>query len=454
VLVVVFETMSTLKTVALAIAPVLAVGLVPFFWQKSEAAKVRETLAEVEARRTVLEGNVRVLSAARAEAARAAEVAAAETPVRTVGELLAAADEPIRAETLIHSVMEMTMSRDMVGMLRLFLPIANLSTEDFNTLMDEIQAFEGNPQMKEMASQMLASFAPSGDPKESLERLMALEIQPYSYAGKLGEWAQDDPDAALAWYEAKRAAGELDGKGVHNSPEQVLLAQLIGGMAKKDPARALDLYEATSDKDARRQMTWQLGSSLAAHLKETGDDTYFRRLLDADGESREQVVFIAVNGWMEPGKLDDGMEFIEKYLEEPAQRVKALSNMVVNQRDLPVVERGDWLVAHVDAEALPEAVEGFVRRMAWDRGEDLDRWLVAQPGGEARDKGLNALVNAQASQSSYAWALANAERIGDEGMRATALDNLARNWVAAEPEKARVSLPPELLERLEEITPK
>jgi hypothetical protein len=445
--------MSTLRTVLLTCAAVLAVAWVPFFWQRKADSEMRNELATLEGRRLTLEQDVRVLAAARLEAAKASATANA-VPVRTVGDILAAAEKPLDAGTLISSLMEMMMSRDMVGMLRVFLPIANLSKEAYDKLMDEIQAYEGNAQMKEMAMQMLAGFAPSGNPRESLERMMALDLQPYSYAGKLGEWAKEDPDAALRWFEAKRAAGKLDGKGVHNTPEQALLGQLIGGMSQKDPARAFALYESTTDKEARRQLAWQLGASFGANLKETGDDTYFRKLIESVEDSRSQIVSSAVNSRMEDGKLDDGLAFIDKYLDKPEERSNALRDMLANQRNMPIEERGDWLVAHVDGEALPQAMEGFVQRLAWERNNDLDKWLAAQPAGEPRDRGFVALAETQSNQRSYAQALGSVGQIRDATRRANATEHLARNWLSTDPEKARVALPPDVIERLDANAPK
>lgn len=439
--------MSVPKTAFLTCAAVFAVTWVAWFWQKSKHAGLREELVALEGRRVDLEENVRVLAKARLEAAKNAQ-SSGGVPVRTVGDILAAAEEPLDAATLINSLTEMMMSRDMVGMLRVFLPIAGLGPEEYNKLLEDVRDYEGGAQMKEMAMQMLASFAPSGDYRESIERMMELEVQPYSYAGKLGEWAREDPDAALAWFETKREAGALDGKGVHNTPEQALLGHLIAGIARKDPARAFALYEGTTDEDSRRQLSWQLGASFGENLKETGDDTYFRKLLVDAEESRSIIISSALHSQMEPGKLDDGLAFIEKYLEKPEERNNALHDMLAHQRNMPVAERGDWLVTHVDAAELPAAMEGFVQRMAWERDKDLDTWIAAQPAGEPRDRGLATLADTQTSQTAYSQALANAQLIGDEARRAEVLRKLARNWTAAEPEKARAALPPEVLETL------
>jgi RNA polymerase sigma factor (sigma-70 family) len=442
------QTMSTLKTATLTGVAVLAVATVPFFMQESHATKARESLSELDGRRAALEQRVRVALDGKSAAG---PVIAGEGLERTIGDLLAAAEEPLDIETLMNRLLEAVMSRDMVGMIRIFLPVANLDADQYGRLIDELKNYGGNAQVKQMAMQMLGSFAPSDNPRDSLERMMDLELEPYAYSNLLSQWAAKDPDAAYAWYQEKLAAGALAGKGVHNTPEDVLLRQLLGGMARKDPGRALDLVEQAKDASKRGNMLAEMGFGMGEQLKETGDDTHFRRLLAlADAHyDRVQVVESALHAQVRDGSIADGMAFIEKYLDEPEQRRAAMVDMMANQRALPLAERAEWLLANVPPESQGEALGEFARRMMWNGQADMSQWLETQAEGPVRDAGYTSFATALEQQGSFKEAFDAAGRISDAAAREENEHRIANTWLARDPEQARERIPTAILESMQ-----
>ncbi len=441
------QTMSTLKTATLTGAAVLAVASVPFFMQESEASKLRLELTELQRQRVAMDG--RLLAAQEGFTARAALPSAPALPPRTVGDLLTAAEEGVDVEDLMNAMIEVMTSRDIMGMIRVFLPVANLSKEEFDHLMDALEAYAGNTQVKEMALQMLGSFAPTGTPRESIERMLGMGLQPYTYSNLLAQWAKEDPDAAYAWYMEKREAGALVGKGVYNTPEMTLLGELARGMAAKDPARALDFCEKFSDEDSRTHLLNSLADGVGRQMRETGDATQFERLLalSEKDNQRFQIVESAVQSQAAEGNLDAGKDFIEKYLDTPEARRSVIENMVTNQRDMPLAERGAWLMKNIEPEHVPDSVGNFVQRMAYEGWSTIDDWLGTQPAGAVRDSGFLSLSLSLASQSSFEQALAASRRIDDPTKRVEAENALARRWMAGNPTGAAEGLPAELLDR-------
>ena len=67
-------------------------------------------------------------------------------------------------------------------------------------LLADIEASESHGQLKEMALQILGTFSPVSDPRESLERMLRLNLAPHTYVNIINEWAAEDPEAARAWY--------------------------------------------------------------------------------------------------------------------------------------------------------------------------------------------------------------------------------------------------------------
>ncbi|CAN5407919.1 hypothetical protein BH23VER1_BH23VER1_21870 [soil metagenome] len=436
------QTMSTIKTVTLTAAAVAVIASGPILWQESKASRLRGELAALDSRLASGEFGPRAGEGASSGAAQA------DTGADTIRHLLSAADEPVDVDRLMADLIEAMTSRDTLAMIRVFLPLANLGPEDYSQLVAEIQNHRSAAEIKQVALQIVAGLAPSEHPRDSLERLMALAVQPHAYSNLLSLWASEDPAAAYAWFLAKRESGALAGKGVQNTVELSLLGQLVGGAASHDPDLALDIFEAHPEPDARMHMVMTLGQAVGKHVKRTGDSAPLERLLDLAGaDQRFQIVESASHSVAEGAEFDAGLAFIGQYLEDSAQRRAAVVNMLNNQREVPVDERGDWLVANLSAEDLPAAVGDFAQRMGWEGQPEIGTWLGTLAPGPVRDRGLQGLSAAQAGASSFEASLATAQRIADAGTRAVALDELRDSWVKVDPEAARRALPAEATEQ-------
>jgi len=440
------QTMSTLKSVTLAGAAVLAVAAGPFIFQSSEASRLRDELAALTDQHNGMHNR---LVLAQDAANIQSPTSPPDTQARTISDLLEAAQKPVDIDALIKSIMEVMVSRDTVGMIRVFLPVANLDKEEYERLMEELRNHSGNEQLKQMATQMLGSFAPAQSRKESLERMMALELPPHAYSNLLFQWAKDDPEAALSWYLENREDGALIGKAVQNTPEMVLLGELARGMAAKDPARAVALFERFNDEESRNHMIHGLADGLATSMRKSGDVTSFERFIGmvGEGSERTQAVTIAVNSLTEDRNLEQRQAFIEKYLNDADARREAVVNMLSNERELPLAQRAEWLQAHVTRDQFATSVGDLVQRMLWEGQGGVDDWLSAQPAGEARDAGYRALAVSLTNRESFEKALAATQRIEGPAQRANANAYLARQWMRRDPAAAQAALPAELMRR-------
>ncbi len=437
------QTMSTIKTVSLTSTAILAAASAPLLWQESQAHSIRSELHALTEKRERLESIANRTQETTANQAHAGE------PARTVRHLLEAAEGPVDPDTLIQSLAEAMMNQDMVGMIQAVFPITNLSESEFSDLLEGIEAHQGNPQLKEMAMQMIGVLAPEGDPQESLDRMMNLEMEPHAYAKLLSQWAEKDPEAAYLWYNEKLKLGALEGKGIYNSPDQVLFAELIGGMGKKDPVRAIELLAQDYDQETHGHARSRLAYSLGADLLETDDDTHFQAFLDLDLDDDHR--FSAVNGVLRnlarTGDFDRGNEFAESYLEE-RHRTLALVSMVSSNRNKPFSERADWLLNRVSQEDLPNAARQVISRTHWEDPSAIASWLEDQTPGDIRDHGMAEFARSQSRTNRHTDAYQWAERIQDTGLKDKTLESVGKRWLKEQPQDAESRLPRDLVDRL------
>jgi len=440
------ETMSTIKTVTVTGAAVVALASAPFLMQQSKADKLREEIAGLDLKREELESRAVSLRARSSARGAGADTGFQAT---SVTDLLRASGEPIDVDELLESMMNVAASQDLMGLIRVILPITALSPEDYKALIKEIETHESTGQMKGMALEMLGSFAPSEDHQESIERMLKLGLGTHAYANVLGSWGASDPDAALAWYHEKLGAGEL-AKGVNfEHAEGYLLAELIGGIGSSNPERGLALYQDHQDNPGKMMILSQLGRSLGLRYRENREGTHLAALLDMQigRQGRIRVVSAAINAAVTRGDYEGGSEFASRFLTEPGELNEAHLNMLYANQRAAIGDRIDWLVAHTDSEEAPKVTGELVSRLANQDTESVAAWIEGQPAGEIRDHGMNAYISARAPHGDFLAVLEMIEEIQNPELRMDSLKTLGRWWVPREPEAARAALPAEIVDQ-------
>jgi urease gamma subunit len=444
--------MSSPKSAIVAGAAVVALTAIPLFKGASEAKQLREQIGELDERRTTAATTIERLEA---EAAIAKDAAAAAGSTRTVRDLIEHSEKKVDVDEMMDSIMEVMMSQDMVAMLKIFLPLANLDRDEYNRLLEELEAHKGNAQTKMMVIQMMSMFAPTDNPSEAIERLVKLGVEPYSYSNLLGQWAADSPDAALAWYRTKLAEGALDGKGINSRPERYLLSQLISGVAKNSPGRGVDLLiaEVTPADNHAHNAVHQLARSLGESMTEGGSDRELRRLLewDADGNFQQAIVQSAMGGALRDAEFGEVTRFAETYHEDPSNQQAAVINHISSQHDQPFSERADQLVGYLPSDRAPDAIRNMASNNYFSENNsgEIQTWVEEQPGGPIRDAGYRGLVDHQLNRGEFENALELGSQIADPEQRDEALIDLGDRWLDSDEGAAREALPPDIIERIE-----
>ena len=439
--------MNAAKPAIAAGAVILGLAAIPMLWQESRASKLREEIGALEQRRTLAAAQI-----AEVETQRTAfENSPAMATRRTARDLLTYAEAPVDIGIMMDSMMEVMMSQDIIGMLKIFMPLANLSRSEYDRLLEELEEHEGNAQQKQVVTMMLGMFAPAGNPQEALERMVRREVEPYAYSNLLGKWAADDPEAALAWYNAKLESGALYGKGIGRNPERYLYAELISGMAKSDPEGAVDHFLERVSDDSHNAAA-RLASSLGLSIARDGDDTQLLRLLawDSDGNNSQHIVTSAMKSAVHDKPFAEVRRFAETYLGAEKEQRSAVVSHMVSHKEAPMAESASQLVGYLPEDEAPGAIAQLVRSdLRWSNGKDARQWLETQPTGAVRDGGFETLSSNATGLGNFEIALADAQQIAGEETRQSALTDLGRRWLRSDEAAARAALPADVIEAAE-----
>ena len=66
---------------------------------------------------------------------------------------------------------------------------------------------------------------PDESPGSALDRHLEHGVDARNISSRLRDWAKQDADAAIAWFESRRDSGKLLSKGVADQPEARLVVQ-------------------------------------------------------------------------------------------------------------------------------------------------------------------------------------------------------------------------------------
>jgi hypothetical protein len=242
---------------------VVAISLVPFIRQHSEASGLRPESATLE-KATVSEIPSRTSPRTSARDTAAGPVAP---------ERLENKRQPVEAGPLLDDLMKVMMEQDIAGIIRVLTPVARMTPPEYAQPDGGHRSPPASPEAKSKALMILASFAPETDFRERLESLIRQGAAPEMLGEPLRLWAANDPDAALAWFESARTNGQLLGTGVHSDPAPGMFADILVAIAKTQPDRALEL---AASMPAGERGKFRIDEKLAAAFAQASsqsDDT-------------------------------------------------------------------------------------------------------------------------------------------------------------------------------------
>ena len=422
------NTMSTIKSTGLAAVAVLALGVVPFAMQQSQAKHLKAELATLR-ERAATPGPGRSIHEHREPGAAAAAAAGGAKPV---ARFLATMRKPLDADELIEQITSAAMSRDMGRIMRVLLPLAQLTPEEGQQLLADVQASEKSQQMRDMAMQMLSMMIhqPTDSPGEAFDQQLSNGVNSRNIAGQLRDWAQRDPSAAIAWFESRRDTEQLAGKGVDESPKRHLLVALVGGVAHTDPERAIALLD-DAETETRHEAIADLAATLSLN-RATQAKALALVLSIESPDDRARAAERAASTLVRRGRLDEAASFVHaaELDDDRIATVIGSSALASGGDGSQSFEQGvSWAMQNSPEGARPN----LIRELAQDgyhyhSPDQVSAWVETLPEGDQRDAGLAAESAALYMKDRSVRALQRAQAIGDPELRAETIKQVFA-WV-------------------------
>lgn len=430
-------TMSTAKSSAITAAAVIAIGLIPILQLEGKATWLQTEITTLESRPTL------------------APLAPRRAPATTVSnrptfrDLLENPNRPIEADTFLTDLMKVVREQDMAGMIRVLTPVANMDPARHAQLMKDIEAHPGSAEAKAVALQMLGSFAPETDYRQSLESLIRQDLKSGAWSDVARRWAASDPDAALAWFREMDEKGELLGKGIDSQTAPFLLSELAVGMAGERPEQALEIATAMTPEERRgSRISGKLIPALTAAYLETGDSRLLDQLIAIEQQDRpkERLVDAASELIAADRDLAAARAFLARFIPEgdsDALDARMLSFLSKAER-VPFAMRADWIVGNLEPQPAAEKIR-LILGEQMELGQDPADWIRAQPSGIVKDQSLATRSAWLAFTKGHQSGLEEAAQIGDAALRDKTRRDIAARWLREFPDAARRGLPADLL---------
>jgi hypothetical protein len=250
---------------------------------------------------------------------------------------------------------------------------------DADSLADYLAALDDGALQTALAAGALARLAQASPQRaaELASRLPAGEQRRSMLWTVATGYAQQDPDAALAW------ARNLD------TPDQNVLAAILQGVAHKDPVRAFDLA-GSLEEPARSQ------GYLAAMSSQAIDERQFatlasRALALQDGQTKTAVLVSLAGSWASrPGNADRALEWMVAAGDALPPEAFARVGHLLARTDpnaaaayverVPRSARNDWVAAVTAAYTSTDPQQGlaYLERFRGDPAFDGAAVAVAQ----------------------------------------------------------------------------
>ncbi len=236
-------------------------------------------------------------------------------------------------------------------------------------------------------------------------------------AGSLAsEWAKQDSDAALAW--ATGLPDEVKGDAMNNIVEQ---------LTSQDPLEAAKVAMGFEGEQRERSMR-----TIADQWSRNEPEDAVKWAESLTIEGKTQAIEEAVENWvrkdtdaavaymdnMDQGERDDIMkEVVEQWGRKGAESQPAAA---------------DWVAAQPEGKGKVDATGEIVGQWMRSDAEAASTWLGEQPEGDAKDRGISALLRDRSVREDPEVAVAWADSISNQEMRSEQVERSARSWLASD----------------------
>ena len=389
------STMSTVKTISTATAVVVVLAAIPFAVQMSVARGLNSEVENLSTRIRAVEAIPPSVEAS----------ATSPTPRSTIRNIIHTPRTTFDAEGFIADVSSAFYSKDTMQMLKIMVPLGQMAQVDLATAIIDVSEFDGSQQEKSLALSMLTNFVTAeGDIPKLMERYFSRDEAPYQgelthYFSVMRAWAVDDPAAALAWLQAKKADGSFVAQGIKNSPESFLYGSYIAGLARTDPEKAIRTLERF-DSDVKKSSFNQLGFAL--HQMESDKVIELVRT-SKDEETQSLIIGATLKRYAGKHSVDEALAWLSSANIQGGALLRDAKVTLASEQSYfgkqGIEGQIDWLVRDVKKEELSEYTRPFAMNLYLHNPGKLEDWINSAPVNEVRDIMIDSLITSASNSS-------------------------------------------------------
>ncbi len=240
-----------------------------------------------------------------------------------------------------------------------------------------------------------------------------------SPAGSIaGEWARQDPDAAMAW------AKTLEGRERSDANSSI-----FRNLAVTDPTRAASLAAGLETSEERAAANSEIARSWAG--KDWDSSQEWIKSLPLDEQAAAQSD--AIRGLAQTDPMRASQEVLS--LQAGESRERAITEVAENMAMQDPKQAASWVMENGSQESQTEAIGDIMRSWAATDQQAARSFIDQQPQGDLRDRATSSYVTT--SNEAPVDRLKLAETISDERTRERAVARTAGQWMREEPEAAK-----------------
>ena len=234
-------------------------------------------------------------------------------------------------------------------------------------------------------------------------------------AGSLAsEWAKQDSDAALAW--ANNLPDEVKGDAMNNIVEQ---------LTSQDPLEAAKVAMGFEGEQRERSLR-----TIADQWSRNSPEDAVKWAESLTVEGKTQALEEAVESWV--GKdTDAAVAYMAKM--DQGERDTIMKEVVEQwgrKGAEAQPEAAEWVASQPEGKGKVDATGEIVGQWMRSDSEAASTWLGGQPEGDAKDRGISALLRDRSVREDPEVAVAWADEISNQEMRSEQVERSARSWLA------------------------
>jgi hypothetical protein len=353
-------------------------------------------------------------------------------------------DIPLMINRVRSALANRNNGMSLTGLLRALAPLAELEESELHETLAQVETTVPEEQKGIFYSLLLGQWAET-DPSAALayaEKVSKKDGDPFESGAKMaviGTWAKHDPDAAWRWFLNQ------NGEAGDTASRRAMLSSIFGGFAARDLSGAFARLNTLDEQDRSQA----LGGIVNASRDERLRDQLLERSESLSPELRRQLQVDVVRSWAS----SDGNAAMQWVRSRPADEQGPVRTAVGNALMNTDPERSAaFLLEGASEKDRGKVVDSVVGQWAQRDPLRAGEWLNKQAQGPELDNARRTFASA-VTQRDPAAAMDWAKSISSEDQRANSVQQVYVAWRKKDPAAADAALNASGInaERLEKI---